>query len=92
MMLLYDDFNARTGNMVADLISDDDVKHLPVAKNYLQDSHSVIMDSVFAKQSRGCGLDTQLVHNPVMLGTNVHPGVMKANRPFGVTCFRQHIK
>ena len=37
------------------------------------------MGSVFAKQSRGCGFDTRLVHMPVMLVTNVHPDVMKAN-------------
>ena len=45
------------------------------------------MDSVFAwiayslKQSRGNGFETRLVHMPVMLVINVHPDVIKANRP-----------
>ena len=44
-------------------------------------SHSSVMDSV----SKGCVLETRLVHMPVMLVTNVHPDVIKANRPYGVT-------
>ena len=39
------------------------------------------MDSVFALQSRGCGLVTRLVPMPVMLVKNVHPDIIKANRP-----------
>ena len=44
-------------------------------------SRGGVMDSVFAEQSRGCGFETRLVHMPVMLVTNVHPDVIKANRP-----------
>ena len=36
-------------------------------------------------QSRGCGFETRLVHMPVMLVTNVHPDVIKANSPKGAT-------
>ena len=39
------------------------------------------MDSVFASETRGCGFKTRLVHMPVILVTNVHPDVIKANRP-----------
>ena len=45
-------------------------------------SRDSVMFSVFALQSRGCGFETRLVHMPVMLVTNVHPGVIiKPNRP-----------
>ena len=40
-----------------------------------------VMDSLFPLQSRGCRFDTQLVHMPVLLVTNVHPDIIKANRP-----------
>ena len=44
-------------------------------------SRASVMFSVFALQSRGCGFETRLVHMPVMLVTNVHPGVIiKPNR------------
>ena len=42
------------------------------------------MDSIFASQSRGYRFDTQLVHMPVLLMTNAHPDIIKANHPWGI--------
>ena len=56
---------------------------LPLPRGYIHvyDQRGGVMDSIFAQQSRGCGFETRLVHMPVMLVTNVHPDVIKANRP-----------
>ena len=48
------------------------------------DSRGGVIDSVFAKQSSDCGFETRLLHMPVVLVKNVHPDVIKANRPLGI--------
>ena len=40
-------------------------------------SRGGVMDSVFA----GCGFETRVVYMSVMLVINVHPDVIKVNRP-----------
>ena len=56
-------------------------KTIPKKQEIIMYSHVGVMDSVFTKQSRGCRFDTWLVHMPVMLVTNAHPDIIKANCP-----------
>ena len=49
------------------------------------------MDSVFPKQSRGCGFDTRLIHMPVMLETNVHPDTAHRVLPYYFFLFKKSI-